>query len=86
MANYDTGLGHRLMAGIEREEQDIFNLFVQVANAEYEFASIADFRNRIASSVGYSNAGTNVKSDAAPRSATPRTACMCRTPGKPTTC
>ncbi|MBX3477021.1 MAG: TonB-dependent receptor [Brevundimonas sp.] len=65
VANYDTGLGHRLMAGIEREEQDIFNLFVQVANAEYEFASIADFRNRIASSVGYSNAGTNVKSDAA---------------------
>jgi hypothetical protein len=62
---YDSGAGHRFLLGYEREEQDIFNLFVQVANAEYEFRSIADFQNRIASSVGYSNAGTNDENDAA---------------------
>ena len=65
VANYDAGYGHRFTAGFEREEQDIFNLFVQVANGEYEFASVADFQNRIASSVGYSNAVTNNKNDGA---------------------
>jgi outer membrane receptor for ferrienterochelin and colicin len=65
VANWDFAPDHRLTAGFEREEQEIFNLFVQVANAEYEFASIADFENGIASSIGYSNAGTNNKNDAA---------------------
>ena len=64
VGNWDVGLGHRLTFGFEREEQEIFNLFVQVANAEYEFASVDDFRNRRASSVGYSNAVTNNKFDA----------------------
>ncbi|MBX9460819.1 MAG: TonB-dependent receptor [Brevundimonas sp.] len=65
VANWDVAQDHRLTFGFEREEQDIFNLFVQVANAEYEFASIADFQNGIASSIGYSNAATNNKEDAA---------------------
>lgn len=63
--NWDFAPDHRLTAGFEREEQEIFNLFVQVANAEYEFASVADFENGIASSIGYSNAATNNKYDAA---------------------
>ena len=65
VANYDTGHDHRFTVGFEREEQDIFNLFVQVANGEYEFASIADFEARQASSIGYSNAASNNKADGA---------------------
>jgi len=65
VGKYDTGHGHRFTAGFEREEQDIFNIFVQVGNGEYEFASIADFQNRQAASIGYSNAATNIKSDGA---------------------
>lgn len=65
VGNWDVMDGHRVTFGYEREETEIFNLFVQVANAEYEFASIEDYRNRIASSVGYSNAASNNKNDAA---------------------
>jgi len=65
VGKYDAGFGHRFTAGIEREEQDIFNLFVQVANAEYEFDSIASFQARQAASIGYSNAATNNKADGA---------------------
>ncbi|QYF86495.1 TonB-dependent receptor [Brevundimonas sp. PAMC22021] len=65
VANWDVGYGHRLTGGYEREEQDIFNLFVQVANGEYEFASLADFRARRASSIGYTNAASNNKNDGA---------------------
>ncbi|WP_392354444.1 TonB-dependent receptor [Brevundimonas sp. LF-1] len=63
VGNWEAGFGHRLTGGYEREEQDIFNLFVQVANAEYEFASLADFEARKASSVGYTNAASNNKND-----------------------
>ena len=65
VGNLDAGYGHRISGGFEREEQDIFNLFVQVANGEYEFASVADFQNKKASSVGYTNAATNNKNDGA---------------------
>ncbi|MGH6978696.1 MAG: TonB-dependent receptor [Brevundimonas sp.] len=65
VANYDTGYDHRFTLGFEREEQEIFNLFVQVANAEYEFASLTDFENMNPSSVGYSNAASNNKIDGA---------------------
>lgn len=65
VGNWDAGFGHRFTGGFEREEQDIFNLFVQVANGEYEFASIADFEARKASSIGYTNAATNNKNDGA---------------------
>lgn len=63
VANWDAGLGHHLMFGIERETVEVFNLFVQVANAEYEFASIADYRNRRASFINYQNAASNDKND-----------------------
>ncbi len=65
VGTYQAPFGHRFQLGFEREEQEIFNLFVQVANAEYEFSSIANFRARIASSVGYSNAASNNKNDGA---------------------
>ena len=65
IGNWSPGFGHRFTGGFEREEQDIFNLFVQVANAEYEFASIEDYRNRQAASVGYTNAASNNKNDGA---------------------
>ena len=57
--------GHTFSFGYEREETDIFNVFVQFANAEYDFASLADFQNRRASSIGYQNAVTNNKADGA---------------------
>lgn len=65
VGNWDAGFGHRLSGGFEREEQDIFNLFVQFANAEYEFNSVADFAAKQASSVGYTNAASNNKNDGA---------------------
>lgn len=63
VANYDPGFGHRITAGYERETVDVFNLFIQFANAEYEFASIADLQNRQASFIGYQNAASNNKED-----------------------
>lgn len=65
VANYDAGFGHHITAGYERENVEIFNVFVQFANAEYEFASIADLQNRQASFIGYQNAATNNKEDGA---------------------
>ncbi|WP_122464393.1 TonB-dependent receptor [Brevundimonas lutea] len=65
VGNWTPGFGHRFTGGYEREEQDIFNLFVQVANGEYEFASLDDYRARRASSVGYTNAASNDKNDGA---------------------
>lgn len=62
VAKYQAG-DHRLTAGYERETLDIFNVFVQAANGEYEFASLADLQNRQASFINYQNAGTNVKAD-----------------------
>src|SRR5690606_18664604 len=52
VANYDPGFGHRITAGYERETVDVFNQFIQFANAEYEFASLADLQNRQASFIG----------------------------------
>lgn len=57
--------GHTFNFGYEREKLDVFNLFVQFANAEYEFATIADFQARRASSIGYQNAASNDKNDGA---------------------
>lgn len=65
VGNWDAGHGHRFSGGFEREELDIFNLFVQVANAEYEFASLEDLENRQASTVNYANARTHNANDAA---------------------
>ena len=55
--------GHRLTAGYEREDLEIYNVFVQAANGEYEFASLADLQNRRASYINYQNAVTNNKVD-----------------------
>ncbi|MFZ2509098.1 MAG: TonB-dependent receptor [Steroidobacteraceae bacterium] len=54
---------HTLMLGYEREMLDIFNLFVPRSSGLYIFSSIANFQNRTATSLSYTNAFTNVKDD-----------------------
>ena len=56
---------HNISFGIEREELDVFNLFVFRSEGEYEFDSIADFENRVASRLQYRNAFTNDENDGA---------------------
>ena len=63
-ANYDIG-NHRISAGVERKDLDIFNLFIQQAETEIRFRSIDDFRNGIASQVEYNNAPSQNPIDAA---------------------
>src|SRR5690606_11371209 len=58
VGKYQAG-GHRLTFGYEREDLEIYNAFVQAANAEYEFASVEDFRNGQASYINYQNAASN---------------------------
>lgn len=62
VGKYQAG-GHRLTFGYEREDLEIYNAFVQAANAEYEFASVEDFRNGQASYINYQNAASNNKID-----------------------
>lgn len=64
VGSYRADGGHNFTFGYEREETEIFNLFVQFANAEYEFASLADYEAGRASSIGYQNAASNNKNDA----------------------
>jgi outer membrane receptor for ferrienterochelin and colicin len=54
---------HTLMLGYERETLEIFNLFVPRSSGLYVFSSIANFQNRTATSLSYTNAFTNVKED-----------------------
>lgn len=57
---------HTLSAGFEREEFDIFNMFVQHSIGEYRFDSIADFEAGTPSAIYYGNAaGTLNPRDAA---------------------
>ncbi len=56
---------HNISFGIEREELDVFNLFVFRSEGEYDFDSIADFENRTASFMNYRNAFTNDENDGA---------------------
>ena len=57
---------HTLTFGIEREEYDIFNLFIQEAEGEYRFSSIDDFRNGTPNRITYENAApSNNPNDAA---------------------
>ncbi len=65
VGTYQAEEGHRFTFGYEREETEIFNAFVQFANGEYEFASLADFQAGRASSIGYQNAASNNKADGA---------------------
>lgn len=57
---------HKLTGGIERENLEIFNLFMQHTIGEYRFNGIDDFANGIADDIYYNNsAGTNNPDDAA---------------------
>ena len=56
---------HSILLGYEREQLDVFNLFVQNANGNYTFNSIADLQNGNAASLTYANAFDNVKDDGA---------------------
>lgn len=56
---------HTLSGGIEWEQTDVFNLFVNGANGVYSFNSVADFEARRAASLTYTNARSNVATDAA---------------------
>ncbi|MDP2635617.1 MULTISPECIES: TonB-dependent receptor [unclassified Pseudoalteromonas] len=55
---------HELSFGYEREELDVFNLFVQHNEGEYRFSSIQDFEDGIAR-VYYGNAASHNPDDAA---------------------
>jgi outer membrane receptor for ferrienterochelin and colicin len=63
VGTYRADAGHTFSFGYEREQTDVFNLFVQFANGEYEFASLADFQAGRASSIGYQNAASNDTAD-----------------------
>ncbi len=65
IGTYRADGGHNFSFGYEREEIEVFNLFVQFANAEYEFATLADFQAGRASSIGYQSAASNDKNDGA---------------------
>jgi hypothetical protein len=56
---------HLFTFGYEREELDVFNLFVQHVQGEFRFNSINDFRNGNASRVYYGNAASLDPNDAA---------------------
>lgn len=57
---------HTLTFGFEHESLDVFNLFVQEAEGEYRFASIADFEAGTPSRIIYESAAfTNDANDAA---------------------
>ncbi len=61
---YFTG-GHNVTFGIEREDLEIFNLFVQHTETEIRFDSIADFEAGFPSAIYYNNAPSNNPVDAA---------------------
>ena len=56
---------HSILLGYEREQLDIFNLFVQNANGNYTFNSIADLQAGNATALTYANAFDNQKNDGA---------------------
>lgn len=57
---------HAITAGVEYEDLDIFNLFMQHRIGEYRFRSIEDFRLGLADRIYYNNAvGTNDPNDVA---------------------
>ena len=57
---------HTITAGIEYEDLDVFNLFMQHRIGEYRFNSISDFEAGLANRIYYNNAaGTNDPNDVA---------------------
>ena len=57
--------GHSLSFGYEREELEVFNLFVQHTETEIRFDGIENFRNGFADAIYYNNAPSNNPTDAA---------------------
>ncbi len=57
--------GHNLTFGIEREELEVFNLFVQHTETEIRFDGIQNFMDGFASAIYYNNAPSNIPNDAA---------------------
>jgi outer membrane receptor for ferrienterochelin and colicin len=62
--NYELD-NHSLSFGIEREELDVFNLFIQHTQTQLEFRTILDFRNGVADDVDYNNSPAHNPTDAA---------------------
>ncbi|MEM7081717.1 MAG: TonB-dependent receptor [Pseudomonadota bacterium] len=56
---------HEFTFGYEREEFDVFNLFVQHTETEIRFDGIENFRNGFADAIYYNNAPSNNPLDAA---------------------
>jgi len=57
---------HAITAGVEHEDLDVFNLFMQHRIGEYRFRSVDDFRAGLADRIYYNNAaGTNDPNDVA---------------------
>ncbi len=65
IGEYQFDNGHHLTFGIEREEWEVFNLFVQHTETEIRFDGIDDFRNGFADAIYYNNAPSNNPDDAA---------------------
>tara|TARA_R110001583_G_scaffold2083_1_gene15343 strand:+ start:9388 stop:12522 length:3135 start_codon:yes stop_codon:yes gene_type:complete len=56
---------HELYFGYEREELDVFNLFVQHSRGETDFSNIDDFDSGLAKKIYYGNANSHNPDDAA---------------------
>lgn len=56
---------HSISFGIEREELEVFNLFVQHTETEIRFDGIDNFRNGFADAIYYNNAPSHIPADAA---------------------
>lgn len=56
---------HNIEFGVEHQEIDVFNAFVQRSLGEFTFESLADFENQFASEIKYQNAYTNNANDGA---------------------
>ncbi|MBO6655544.1 MAG: carboxypeptidase regulatory-like domain-containing protein [Pseudomonadales bacterium] len=62
--NYQWG-DHLLSFGIERDELEVFNLFIQHTETEIRFEGIENFRNGFADAIYYNNAPSHNPNDAA---------------------
>ncbi len=65
IGNYYLDNGHELTFGYEREDLDVFNLFVQHTETELRFSGIDNFRNGFPRAIYYNNAPSNNPDDAA---------------------
>ncbi len=63
--SYAMDNGHNLTFGYEREDLEVFNLFVQHTETELRFRGIDNFRAGLPSAIYYNNAPSNISTDAA---------------------